>query len=156
MLRLIYHQALTTGRGTARNAVSSEDSRRLEAARALLAQEQKVLVQHKAKSTPDYKTGRGGAGAKGHVKVRGRVPNMEAALAKEREVQYRWNLEKNLKRDMKTGRGGSGNIFKTSRSRDGERRSSNSFDISERGPSTSRSESRRENSMLSHKYHHEN
>jgi hypothetical protein len=99
------------GRGGAGNAISTSDESQ-QATEHILKQERHILRHYKQNSVPDYKTGRGGAGAKGHVNVRGAVPNQERALAKERYVQRKWKAEKELKGGIKTGRGGRGNIVK--------------------------------------------
>jgi len=99
------------GRGGAGNTISASDDTQ-QAAKKILEQERHVLQVYKKKSVPDHKTGRGGAGAKGHVNIRGQIPNQERALAKERYVRMKWEAEKELKGGLKTGRGGSGNIVK--------------------------------------------
>lgn len=107
------HQVLAgrMGRGGAGNTISTSDESQ-QAAEHILKQERQVLQHHKQYSVPDYKTGRGGAGAKGHVNVKGKVPNHERAIAKERYVQMKWNAEKEMKGGIRTGRGGRGNIVK--------------------------------------------
>jgi hypothetical protein len=106
-------QALSgrVGRGGAGNAISTSDESQ-HTTEQILRQERHILRHYKQNSVPDYKTGRGGAGAKGHVNIRGKVPNQERALAKERYVQMKWKAEKELKGGIKTGRGGRGNIVK--------------------------------------------
>lgn len=135
----------TTGRGGVGNRSHSvESARQADASQTSLSHEKKVISQYKAKNAPTYRTGRGGAGAKGHVKALALVPNTEMVLAKERDIQYQWNLEKQMKGDIKTGRGGRGNILKGRPEYEG-RGNSNSFDNSQIRVSSSRAESRREN-----------
>jgi hypothetical protein len=78
----------------------------------LLARDREVLESHKAQVPTNYTTGRGGAGAKGHVKIKGKVPNRERALAKEREIQTRWKETRDKASNLRTGRGGHGNHLK--------------------------------------------
>lgn len=82
----------------------------------ILAQDREVLESRKAQMQSNYTTGRGGAGAKGHVKVKGKVPNRERALAKEREIQARWKEARDKANNLKTGRGGHGNHLRVTSS----------------------------------------
>lgn len=100
-----------TGRGGAGNTISTSSNSQ-QAAKQILKEEKKVLQHYKKHTSADHKTGRGGAGAKGHIKVRGMVPNQERALEKERYVQMKWRMEKEVNGSMRTGRGGQGNIKK--------------------------------------------
>jgi Protein of unknown function (DUF3602) len=78
----------------------------------ILARDREVLESHKVQAPTNYTTGRSGAGAKGHVKVKGKVPNRERALAKEREIQARWKEARDKASNLRTGRGGHGNLLK--------------------------------------------
>lgn len=80
--------------------------------RELLEKERQVLDKYKAQVPAKHTTGRGGAGAKGHVKHKGKVPNRERALAKEREIQTKWKEDRERQGTVKTGRGGHGNILR--------------------------------------------
>jgi hypothetical protein len=101
------------GRGGAGNGIA-EHSRgfRHRAAKQYWLEDQEVLKKYRDTHGPDHITGRGGAGAKGHVNIKGRVPNHERAVAKEKEVMKNWQDKKKANGAMKTGRGGSGNILK--------------------------------------------
>lgn len=89
---------------------SESNPERQRRIRELIAREQEVLESHRAQAPKSYHTGRGGAGSKGHVKVKGKVPNRERALAKEREIQAKWKEARENAGRLKTGRGGRGNI----------------------------------------------
>jgi hypothetical protein len=84
----------------------------------LLARDCEVIESYKAQVPMSYNTGRGGAGAKGHLKVKGKVPNRERALAKERGVRAKWREEREKTGSLKTGRGGHGNLMKVASSDD--------------------------------------
>ena len=92
--------------------LSSSSPDRQNKVRELLKREREVLDNYKTQTTVNYTTGRGGAGSKGHVKHKGKVPNRERALAKERDIQARWKEERERLGHLKTGRGGRGNITK--------------------------------------------
>lgn len=95
------------GAGNALKASKANKNQQETTANQLMAHEREVLQKHKAQATPDFKTGRGGLGAKGHVKKRGLVPNHEAAIAKEAEVRERWNEYKEATgAGARFGRGG--------------------------------------------------
>jgi Protein of unknown function (DUF3602) len=107
------------GRAGAGNATSADSTPdRKKKLLELLARDREVLESYKAQASAKYTTGRGGAGAKGHVKIKGAVPNRERALAKEREIQAKWKEDRERASNLRMGRGGHGNLLKVVASTD--------------------------------------
>lgn len=93
---------------------SESTPERQQKVREIIERDREVLSKYKAQDPVHYTTGRGGAGAKGHVKHKGKVPNHERALAKERDIQAKWKEDKERSVHLRTGRGGRGNILRAS------------------------------------------
>ncbi|CAG8652966.1 2617_t:CDS:2, partial [Acaulospora colombiana] len=79
---------------------------RHRAAKQYWVEDQEVLKKYKETHGPDHITGRGGAGAKGHVNIKGWIPNQERALAKEKDVMKKWQEKKKVNGGIRMGRGG--------------------------------------------------
>ncbi|KAG8813697.1 hypothetical protein FRC18_002342 [Serendipita sp. 400] len=127
-------QGFTAG-GGAGNAFKLKDQTEesQKEAQELLAREREVLEKHKTQTGRDFKTGRGGLGAKGHVKLKGIIPNRERALEKERIVKERWKEQKDATGGGSFGRGGFNVIKPSNVDSDSKSTSSKSKSSSGRG-----------------------